>query len=69
MIVLKAQFTYSQNNEEEFRRAVREADRKTRKIGQNIDLGREEITLLSPSGDRFALVVSDSGALGVEARA
>lgn len=59
---------YSQGDQQGLRQSLQEEDRRNRKRGQNIDLVREEITLLSPSGDRFALVVSDGGILSVEPR-
>lgn len=68
MIPSTAPKTYTQGEEQSFRAEVRRADGANRKVGRNIDLGREEITLLSPNGDRWALVVSDAGVLSAEAR-
>lgn len=60
---------YSQLNEQQFRNEMEKRDLQTHKKGRHIDLGGEDfyIIMTSPNGNRWALTVSNAGALVVTA--
>jgi hypothetical protein len=68
MILPSAPPEYRSQEEQTARQTIMREMARTRKRGQNIDLGREEITLLSPNGTRYALIVSDAGVLSTSVR-
>jgi hypothetical protein len=58
---------YSVANEAAVRRALEQEDRRNRKIGANVELGREQLVLKSPNGNRWAITVSNAGVVGAAA--
>jgi hypothetical protein len=58
---------YSPANEAAVRRALEQEDRRNRKIGADVEMGREKLVLKSPNGNRWAITVSDAGVVGATA--
>jgi hypothetical protein len=58
---------YSVANEAAVRRALEQEDRRNRKIGANVELGREQLVLKSPNGNRWAITVSNAGVVSATA--
>lgn len=58
---------YSPANEAAVRRALEQEDRRNRKTGADVEIGRERLVLRSPNGSRWAVTVSNAGVLGAVA--
>ena len=58
---------YSPANEAAVRRALEQEDRRNRKIGADVEMGREKLVLKSPDGSRWAITVSNAGVVGATA--
>lgn len=58
---------YSAANEAAVRRALEQEDRRNRKIGADVEMGRERLVLKSPDGSRWAIAVSNAGVLSATA--
>lgn len=58
---------YSQANEVALRRALEQEDRRNRKVGADVEIGRERLVLRSPDGARWSVTVSDAGVLSATA--
>lgn len=63
----RAPQAYSQGDQDRLRNDIENEDRRNRKVGQDINLARDRITLTSPGGVRWAIVVDDAGTLSTEA--
>lgn len=48
-------------------RQLEQADAENHKRGRDVEVGRARVVLTSPNGTRYALVVSDAGALSTVA--
>lgn len=57
---------YSQANEAALRRALEQEDRRNRKAGADVEVGREKLVLTSPDGARWSVTVSNAGVLGAD---
>lgn len=57
---------YSQANEAALRRALEQEDRRNRKIGADVEIGREQLVLTSPNGARWSVTVSNAGVLSAD---
>jgi hypothetical protein len=58
---------YNARNEAQTREAIAQADAASHKKGQDIELGAAKLILKSPNGTRWALTVSNAGALSATA--
>lgn len=54
---------YDQANESATRRALEQEDRRNRKLGVDVEIGREKLVLTSPDGTRWNVTVSNAGLL------
>lgn len=54
---------YDQANESATRRALEQEDRRNRKLGVDVEIGREKLVLTAPNGTRYGLTVSNAGVL------
>lgn len=54
---------YDPGNEAELRRQLEEADLKSRKRGQDVELGAERFIMRSPDGTRWQFTVGNDGRL------
>lgn len=52
---------YNQKYETERDRSLQIADRRNRKIGEDVDIGDEKLVIKSPNGSRWVIEVSDTG--------
>lgn len=44
--------------------ALEQEDRRNRKTGADVEIGRERLVLRAPNGSRWAITVSNAGVLG-----
>lgn len=63
LILPKPPAQYSKFHEAERDRSLLIADRRNRKVGEDVDLGNQQLILKSPNGSRWVIEVSDTGAV------
>lgn len=59
--------SYDSGNEAMARNMIELEDRRNRKIGADVEIGRERLVLKSPNGTRWNIMVSDSGVIAATA--
>lgn len=63
----RAAIAYDREDQDRLRADLEREDERNRKVGQDIDLATDRITLTAIDGSRWAIVVDVAGALSTEA--
>lgn len=67
MILPKSPAAYNQADQDRLREALRRADGESVKRGRDVEVGGARLILTAPNGSRWAVSVSNSGALSAAA--
>ena len=62
----RATEVYDREDQDRLRSDLEREDERNRKAGQDISLSDERLILTAPDGSRWAITVSNAGALGTE---